>query len=240
MRRSSNGVSLRPPFRAFVRGVLTANVITLKISASGNELECFSHDIIRILLQELALSTWAHVAKDQLRHIPYIAFDTVACPEVKPRAIGSPAINPRTVGSLVTYPPLKNINAANNGITIDGKCYYLLDATPGGHKSNTCVGTSAPAGATNSTLDQEAKQLGGLDTADWLVPAVKGFLANNNKNTYYSGTQGGQLLSDPLTAAAVNIPVCDFARKPDAPGKWCPQLGKKVVMDGKVKSCARY
>lgn len=56
MRRSSNGVSLRPPFRAFVRGVLTANVITLKISASGNEIECFSHDIIRILLQELALS----------------------------------------------------------------------------------------------------------------------------------------------------------------------------------------
>ena len=128
----------------------------------------------------------------------------------------------------------------DSGITIDGKCYYLLDAQPGGHHSNTCEGRSAPEGATNDALKQNAATFQGITVADWVVPAVKGFQANGNANGYPTAIQNGQMLDDPLMEGAVSIPVCDFVQNQNAPGKGCPQLGKPVTNSNNKKACAVF
>ena len=100
----------------------------------------------KILLQQLALDIWKHVANNQLGHRPYITFDSVACTEV----------DPHKTGSLAKNTLFKNLNISS-GITIEGRCYYLLDATPG-PKHNTWWGNVAPVGA-NPALQKRQTRL---------------------------------------------------------------------------------
>ena len=193
----------------------------------------------RILLQPTVLFTWTNLQNDGLGHFPFIAFDNKPCAEVDPS-------DSNGLEQLLLYDvfhPFNGLSKFDVNITMNGTCYYLLDAKQttipdtlqlGGSKSQVCGNFPLPAG-TNKEMSENGQYFTGISLRDFIVPAVLGWLDNHKDNDYPTAASNNQIVPDPQTAAAVNIPVCDFLGNKSYPGGNCPLLDLRPT--GRPAAC---
>lgn len=131
----------------------------------------------RVLFQQLAFFTWQNLQADRVKHMPFIAVAPNPCDRIGPKAFKKP--------------PSDGVEPLDSNITYNGNCYYLLDAKAY-EKMASNQGTSGPIGhscgtfilpgGTNADMDKNAVQFAQLSIADFIVPSVKGWQANNKEN----------------------------------------------------------
>lgn len=174
-----------------------------------------------VMFQQLALYTWQNIEQTDVTTTPFIVYDNTPCDKL---VFGS--------DSILSYLP--GIYTLDVNMTYAGKCYWLLGAKPTGNRvfgkkvapSFHCHGDQALPGATNKELSRNAGIFAGLGLKHWIVPSVLGWQNNHNQNGYKMASQLGQLVTDPLAPATVNVPVCEYIRNRDNPGVGCPKLNQ--------------
>lgn len=189
-----------------------------------------------IMFQQLALYTWQNLQSTDVSSTPYIVYDNEPCDKLNVTYrydyFSDGNVPVFGADSILTYLP--GIYTSDANITFNGKCYWLLGAKPDGNRvfgkkvapSFHCQGDETLPGATNKDLKQNAGIFAGLALEHWIVPSVLGWQQNHNQNGYQMASQLGQLVSDPLQPATVNIPVCEYIRNPQSPGVGCPKLNQ--------------
>ena len=198
-----------------------------------------------IMFQQLALYTWQNLQTADVQSIPYIVYDNVPCDKLNVTTVPNiyTGEDDTVFGSdsiLSFLPDIYNLDA---NMTYEGKCYWLLGAKPDGNRvfgkkvapSFHCQGSRALPGATNKDLGQNAGIFANLSLKHWIIPSVLGWQQHHNQNGYLMASQNGQLVSDPLQPATVNIPVCEYIRNPNSPGVGCPKLNEH-----QTDKCAVY
>ena len=196
----------------------------------------------RILFQQLALYTWQNLelpsTKDYEvnggRSIIFITFDNKPCDQ----------ITTKTPGTLWNKWEPSVMNEVKT--TYNGLCYYLLKAFPtndvydngqtSGETGKQSCSTMSLPGGTNTDMKNNADEFASLSLADFIIPAVKGWQANGNRNGYSTAAANGVLPTDPQAAASVSIPICDYFNNEKTPGAGCPKLSEKPA----GTSCATF
>ena len=189
-----------------------------------------------IMFQQLASYTWNNLQSSDVSITPYIVYDNTPCDKLDVTYVDDPWMGgkKRVFGkdSILSYIDAYELDA---NMTYNDKCYWLLGAKPDGNRvfgkkvapSFHCEAARALPGGTNKELSQNAGIFAALGLKHWIIPSVLGWIQNHNQNGYQMATQLGQLVSDPLQAATVNIPVCEYIRNPKSPGVGCPKLYEK-------------
>ena len=212
-----------------------------------------------IMFQQIALFAWMNRKNEGHKHLPFIAFDNGACKDVDQKSDKSLS------GSGI----IEDVGGLHSKLDYGGKCFYLLDALPkrmfhgedplkrrlrrdpepvfvgpGGSSSQSipfyeCHGNHALPGAKFQTLEDHKEEWSGLSLGDFIIPSVEGWKAHKKRNDYPLPLEDGQLINDPRSAGAVNIPVCDYLGNKKAPGARCPKLGAKLGVK-KPETCEVY
>ncbi|KAL8646809.1 MAG: hypothetical protein Q9210_005916 [Variospora velana] len=181
----------------------------------------------KLMFQQLAMHTWLHLQVDGKKHTPFIAFDTVPCAEV----------DHADEKSLSKMAPLEKLEGLEVQVDFQGRCYYLLDATPlpsteGTSHHPDCKQAHNLPGGTRNDMTEHSAAFAGLSIEDFVIPSVLAWQQHSMTNGYASAGSNGHLVTDTQEAGVVNIPVCDHVGNPENPGVGCPRLRELTDKDG--------